>query len=160
MHTVPTSRAERQAARRRRARQSILVSSASTIALVGAVVAAIGLSPGWRNVRATFFSWHYFRGVLPALPGAFWLDVRMFLIVEAVVLPLGMAIALVRTVRAPVEDRAEMFHLDDGRARLAAEKLDRVLVAEVVGPLHRDVDVGVDGGLRSDGGVDSALGAD
>jgi polar amino acid transport system permease protein len=102
VHPVPTSRAERQAARRRRARQSVLISSASTVTLIGVVAVAIRLSPGWRNVRSTFFSAHYFGDVLPALPGAFWLDVRMFLIVEAVVLPLGLAIALVRTIRAPV----------------------------------------------------------
>ena len=40
--------------------------------------------------------------MLPSLPGAFWLDARMFLIVEAVVLATGLAIALVRTIRAPV----------------------------------------------------------
>jgi polar amino acid transport system permease protein len=53
-------------------------------------------------VRETFFSWHAFRDVLPALPSAFWLDARMFLDVEAVVLVLGLLIALVRTVRVPV----------------------------------------------------------
>jgi polar amino acid transport system permease protein len=78
------------------------MSGVSTIAVVGAVALAIGLSPGWHSVRETFFSWHYFKGVLPQLPGAFWLDIRIFAIVEAIVLVLGMAIALVRTVRAPV----------------------------------------------------------
>ena len=40
--------------------------------------------------------------VLPSLLSAFWLDARLFLIVEAIVLALGLLIALVRTMRAPV----------------------------------------------------------
>jgi polar amino acid transport system permease protein len=102
VYAIPTSRAERQEARRRRARRSIAVSAGSTVAVLGALAAAIVLSPGWHTIRETFFSWHYFRDVLPSLPGAFWLDARIFIIVEAVVLALGLLIALVRTVRAPV----------------------------------------------------------
>ncbi len=102
MHAVPTSRAARQAARRRRARRSVAISAASTIVLLGGAGAAIGLSQGWHTVRGTFFSWHYFTAYLSPLITAFWLDVRIFLIVEAVVVPLGLAIAIVRTVGAPV----------------------------------------------------------
>jgi polar amino acid transport system permease protein len=102
VYAIPTSRAERQQARRRRARRSIAISASSTVVVLGALGAAIVLSPGWHTIRETFFSWHYFRTVLPSLPGAFWLDARIFMIVEAVVLALGLLIALVRTVRAPV----------------------------------------------------------
>lgn len=102
MNVIPTSRAERQSARRRQARRSIAVSATSTAVVLGALATGIVLSPGWRTVRSTFFSWHYFRVVLPQLPGGFWLDARMFIIVEAVVLVLGLLIALVRTLRAPV----------------------------------------------------------
>jgi polar amino acid transport system permease protein len=102
VYAIPTSRAERQQARHRRARRSIAVSASSTVVVLGAFTTAIVLSPGWHTVRDTFFSWHAFRDVLPALPSAFWLDARMFLDVEAVVLVLGLLIALVRTVRVPV----------------------------------------------------------
>lgn len=102
MHTIPTSRAERQLARRRQARRSVALSATSTIVVLGAVAAGIVLSPGWRTVRSTFFSWHYFRAVLSSLPGGFWLDARMFIVVEVVVLVLGLTIALVRTLRAPL----------------------------------------------------------
>ena len=102
MYATPTSRVQRQQARARQARISIGISAASTVVVLGAVALAILLSPGWRNVRAEYFSWHYFRKVLPALPGGFWLDVRMFLIVEVVVLALGLLIALARTQRIPV----------------------------------------------------------
>jgi polar amino acid transport system permease protein len=102
VYAIPTSRAERQQARRRRARRSIAISATSTAVVLGALATAIVLSPGWHTIRETFFSWQYFRAVLPSLPGAFWLDARIFIIVEAVVLALGLLIALVRTVRAPV----------------------------------------------------------
>ena len=102
MRAVPTSRAARLEARRGRARRAVAISAASTVVVLGGLAAALLTSPGWHVIRTTFFSWHYFQGVFPSLLGAFWLDVRIFLIVEAVVLVLGLAIALVRTMNAPV----------------------------------------------------------
>jgi len=102
VHTVPTSRAQREAARRRRARRHIAISTVSTILVIGGAVAAIGTSQGWHAVRETFFSWHYFQSGFPSLLSAFWLDVRIFLIVEAIVLVLGLLIALIRTMRVPI----------------------------------------------------------
>ncbi|HEY7966260.1 MAG TPA: amino acid ABC transporter permease [Solirubrobacteraceae bacterium] len=102
MHATPTTRAARQQARRQRARHSIAISATSTGVVIAGLAVAIVLSPGWRTVRETFFSWHYFKQVLPSLPGGFWLDVQIFLVVEAIVLALGLMIALIRTVRAPV----------------------------------------------------------
>ena len=102
MHAVPTSRAARLEARRARARRAIAVSAVSAVVVIGGVFAALVLSPGWHVIRTTFFSWHYFSTALPSLFSAFWLDVRLFLIVEAIVLALGLLIALVRTLTAPV----------------------------------------------------------
>ena len=102
MKAVPTSRAQRLKARRSRARRSIAVSAVSTVVVLGAIAAVVVLSPGWHDIRTTFFSWSFFHGSLSGLFSAFWLDVRIFLIVEAIVLALGLLIALVRTLRAPV----------------------------------------------------------
>ena len=102
MKAVPTSRAQRLKARRSRARRSIAVSAVSTVVVLGAIAAVVVLSPGWHDIRTTFFSWSFFHGSLGGLFSAFWLDVRIFLIVEAIVLALGLLIALVRTLRAPV----------------------------------------------------------
>ncbi len=52
-----TTRADRDAARRRRDRRSIAISSASTIIVLGGLTAFVLTSPGWPTVRATFFSW-------------------------------------------------------------------------------------------------------
>jgi polar amino acid transport system permease protein len=102
VNAVPTSREARQEARRARARRSIAISAISTIVVIGGIATALVLSPGWHAIRTEFFSWHFFRTQFSPAVSAFWLDVRMFLIVEAVVLVLGLAIALVRTLSAPV----------------------------------------------------------
>jgi polar amino acid transport system permease protein len=96
-----TTRQDRALARRRRRRRSIGISSVSAVVVLGGLVAVLVTSPGWHNVRTTFFSWSAFHhSFVPVLRG-FWLDVRMFLIVEAVVLVVGLVIALIRTVHAP-----------------------------------------------------------
>jgi polar amino acid transport system permease protein len=69
--------------------------------VLGGLTALALTSPGWPEVRDTFFSWSAFKSAFPDVLSGFWLDVRMFLIVEAVVLVLGLIIALVRTSRAP-----------------------------------------------------------
>ncbi|MEA2228408.1 MAG: polar amino acid transport system permease protein [Solirubrobacteraceae bacterium] len=58
-------------------------------------------SKGWPTVRETFFSWDSLRASFPEILQGFWLDIRLFVIVEVVVLVLGLAIALARTSRAP-----------------------------------------------------------
>ena len=58
-------------------------------------------SPGWPEVRDTFFSWSVFRDSFPEVLDGFWLDVKLFMIVEAAVLVAGLAVALLRHSRAP-----------------------------------------------------------
>jgi polar amino acid transport system permease protein len=52
-------------------------------------------------VRETFFNWDDFVDSFPAVLDGFWLDVRLFVSVEAAVLVLGLLIALARISRAP-----------------------------------------------------------
>ncbi len=94
-------RAAREAARRRRARRDTTIAVASTVVVLAALAAAILTSKGWPTVRETFFSWEAFRTSFPDVLTGFWLDVRLFVIVEAVVLVLGLAIALCRVSSAP-----------------------------------------------------------
>jgi polar amino acid transport system permease protein len=91
----------RQAARRRRARRGAAVSAVSTVLVVGALVALVVTSPGWPTVQETFFSPEAFKDSFPDVLAGFWLDIKLFLIVEVIVLALGLVIALCRTVRAP-----------------------------------------------------------
>jgi polar amino acid transport system permease protein len=69
--------------------------------VVGGLTAIVVTSPGWENVRETFFSWPDFKRVFPDVLEGFWLDVKMFCVIEVVVLIVGLAIALIRTSRTP-----------------------------------------------------------
>jgi polar amino acid transport system permease protein len=77
------------------------VATASTVLVLGVLATLILTSPGWPSVRETFFSWDSLKDSFPDVLKGFWLDVRLFCIVEVVVLALGLAIALVRTSAAP-----------------------------------------------------------
>lgn len=99
---ILTTREDRARARGRRARRAIAISTASTLVVIGGLAALVLTSPGWPSVRKTFFSGHYFNVSFSSVLTGFWLDVRLFLIIEAGVLILGLVIALVRTVDLPV----------------------------------------------------------
>jgi polar amino acid transport system permease protein len=102
-HPHPGSRdrrAERAAARRARTIRGALVAAVSSVVVLGGLALLILTSPGWEEVREKFFSWSEFRDTFPDILSAFWLDVKLFLIIEAAVLVLGMIVALIRTARA------------------------------------------------------------
>jgi polar amino acid transport system permease protein len=97
-----TTKAERGRARQRRARRSITISTISTVIVLGGLATYVLTSPGWPTVRRDFFSASVFSSSIGSVLSGFWLDVKLFLIVEVAVLALGLLIALIRTVNAPV----------------------------------------------------------
>jgi polar amino acid transport system permease protein len=99
---APDRRAARAAARRAKARRSVAISAVSSIVVLGGLAALIVTSPGWTVFRETFFSWTWFRRSFSDVLSAFWLDVKMFVVVELIVLVVALGIALCRTSRAPV----------------------------------------------------------
>lgn len=94
-------RAEREAARRARDRRGFGIAAVSTVVVLGALTTLTVTSPGWPGVREKFFSSSEFVDTFPGILEAFWLDVRVFCIVEVVVLILGLAVALLRSTKAP-----------------------------------------------------------
>ena len=98
---APNRRAEREAARRSRARRGQLIAAASSVLVLGGLAALILTSPGWDAVQDRFFDWEAFKDAFPDVLAAFWLDVKLFLVIEVAVLILGLIVALVRTSRAP-----------------------------------------------------------
>jgi polar amino acid transport system permease protein len=91
----------RAAAKRRRARRGMAISALSTLVVLGGLAAIILTSPGWDDVKATYFDWSDFKDAFPDVLKGFWLDVKLFVIVEICVLILGLVVALVRTTRSP-----------------------------------------------------------
>ena len=57
--------AERAAARRRQARRGQAIAAVSTAVVLGGIAALILTSPGWPEVRDTFFDPEVFREMLP-----------------------------------------------------------------------------------------------
>jgi polar amino acid transport system permease protein len=94
-------RAERAAAKRRRDRRGLTIAAVSTVVVLGGITALIVTSPGWPVVRDSFFSWENFKDAFPDVAEAFWLDIRVFMVVEVVVLILGLIVALARLARRP-----------------------------------------------------------
>lgn len=94
-------RREREAAKRARARRNALIAAASSVIVIGGLAALVLTSPGWSTVRETFFSWGEFKNAFPEVLSGFWLDVKVFMVVEAAVLVIALVLALVRVNRSP-----------------------------------------------------------
>ncbi|HEY6760001.1 MAG TPA: amino acid ABC transporter permease [Baekduia sp.] len=91
---------ERAAAKRRRARRGALISALSTVVVFGVLIAFVTSAPGWADVKSVFFSWDDLKKSFPDLIRGFWLDIKLFLIVEVCVLVLALLIALARSTRS------------------------------------------------------------
>jgi len=85
-------------------RRATAISTASTLVVVGALVAIFLLAPGSAEVRHTFFDprdmWQSFTGNPKAgyysVGAAIWLNIRMFLVAEVLILAFSLVIALIR----------------------------------------------------------------
>ena len=93
---------ERLAYRRARTRRSVLIAAASSIVLIAVIVVGLISTPGWARFRETFFDLNYGWQVLPDVAKGFWLNIRLMVVCELVILALSMLIALARTLRGPV----------------------------------------------------------
>jgi polar amino acid transport system permease protein len=98
---ISDRRLEREAAKRGHQRRGQAIAAASTVVVLGGLATWILTSPGWPEVRETFFSWSVFKDAFPEVLEGFWLDVKVFLVCEAAILIVGLIVALVRTSRGP-----------------------------------------------------------
>lgn len=94
-------RLERAAAKRRRTRRNTAIAALSSFVVIGGLAALVLTSPGWPTVRETFFSWAEFKNAFPEVLSGFWLDIKVFMVVEVAVLVIALAIALIRNNRSP-----------------------------------------------------------
>jgi polar amino acid transport system permease protein len=89
--------------------RATVVSSVSTVVVLGALGAAFLLAPGSREVRHTFFNptdmWQSFIGNPKkgyySVGEAIWLNIRMFLVAEVLILAAALALALIRQSTNP-----------------------------------------------------------
>ncbi len=93
---------ERLAYRRSRARRSTLIAVASTVVFAAVAYFAVTGSPGWPRVRDSFLDWRVALRSLPAVAEGLWLNLRVLLVCELLILVLALLVAVVRTLRGPV----------------------------------------------------------
>jgi polar amino acid transport system permease protein len=98
---ISDRRLARQAAKRRKQRRGQAIAAVSSIVVLGGLAFWVLTSPGWPAVRETFFSWTVFKESFPEVLEGFWLDVKLFVVVELAVLAVGLLIALLRTSAGP-----------------------------------------------------------
>jgi polar amino acid transport system permease protein len=77
------------------------ISAISTVVVFGVLTTLIVTAPGWSEVKDVFFNWNDFKAAFPDLLKGFWLDIKLFVIVEICVLILGLVIAVARSTRSP-----------------------------------------------------------
>lgn len=92
---------ERLAYRRKRTVRRAAVGVLSTVLVLGTLVWIIINAPGWERVRATFFSADHAKASLPQIAEAFWLNIALFTVIELLVLPLALLIAVIRVIPSP-----------------------------------------------------------
>jgi polar amino acid transport system permease protein len=101
--TVPTTAAGASRPRRRRTtRQNTILSAVSTVVFFALVAVAVAVSPGASKVVDSFFSLSGLNDSFSTVVAGFWLNVKLMLIAEIVVLVLALAIAVVRSLPSPV----------------------------------------------------------
>jgi polar amino acid transport system permease protein len=83
-------------------RRGVLIALASTVVFFAVIAAVIASSPGWSEVKATFFDWGQFKAAFPEILRAFRLNVKIFLIAEAFILVFALGLAVIRSLPGPV----------------------------------------------------------
>ena len=59
-------------------------------------------SPGWEEFKAYFFDWDKYRDSFPEIARAFLINVKIFVIAEAIILVTALLLAILRSLRGPV----------------------------------------------------------
>ncbi|WP_255507270.1 amino acid ABC transporter permease [Mycolicibacterium sp. 018/SC-01/001] len=93
---------DRVAYRQARARRSTLVALLSTVVFAAVLLFAVTSSPGWPRVRDSFFNLRIGWDSLPALLSGLWLNIRVLIVCQILVLVVGLTLAALRTLRGPV----------------------------------------------------------
>jgi polar amino acid transport system permease protein len=99
---VTTAAIDRVAYRQSRARRSTLIALVSTVVFAAVLLFAVTSSPGWPRVRDAFFNLRVGWESLPALLDGLWLNIRVLVVCQVLILTFGLGLAAVRTLRGPV----------------------------------------------------------
>jgi polar amino acid transport system permease protein len=82
--------------------RGVAIALLSTVVFFAVIVVAVTQSPGWPEVRRTFFNWHDISTSFPDIARAFELNVKIFLVAEVFILVVALGIAVLRSLPGPV----------------------------------------------------------
>ena len=91
----------RRSTRRSINRRNTFIAAGSSLLVLGSLVALVVTSPGWISLRDTFFKWAYGVEIFPKVLLGFMTNAALTLIAGSAVAIFGLALALIRTSRAP-----------------------------------------------------------
>ena len=95
--------ASRRRPPRLRTRGGALLGAAISTAVFFTVLAIIVVNaPGWDRVSTAFFDWENFAESAPGIVGKFWVDIRLFLTAEVLIIAFGLVLAVMRSLPGPV----------------------------------------------------------
>jgi polar amino acid transport system permease protein len=83
-------------------RRSVAIALLSTVVFFAVAAVAITHAPGWPEVKHTFFDRHEFASTFPDIARAFLLNIKIFCIAEALILPFALFLAVLRSLPGPV----------------------------------------------------------
>jgi polar amino acid transport system permease protein len=83
-------------------RRSVAIALLSTVVFFTVAAVAITHAPGWPEVKHTFFDRHEFASTFPDIARAFLLNIKIFCIAEALILPFALFLAVLRSLPGPV----------------------------------------------------------
>jgi polar amino acid transport system permease protein len=78
-----------------------LIAALSTVVVLGLAVWAVVSSENWPKVRRQFFNRDDLADSWPDVLSGFWLDMKMFVIAEVLILAVALLLAMVRSLRGP-----------------------------------------------------------
>jgi polar amino acid transport system permease protein len=83
-------------------RGGLLVAAISTAIFFTVLGVIVVNAPGWELFKDAFFDWENFAESAPGIIAKFWVNVRLFLIAEVLVLVFGLVLAVMRSLPGPV----------------------------------------------------------
>ena len=92
----------RRATRRQQSTKSVLIALVSSVVFVVVVGWAILSSPGWEDVRRSFFDLDIAVKSFPAILAGLWVNIQVLIVAALAVAVLGTTLAVMRSLRGPV----------------------------------------------------------
>jgi polar amino acid transport system permease protein len=83
-------------------RRNATISATSTVVVLVVLVVLVVTSPGWPAVKESFFNREFAKDVLPDILEGLKLTILLFLTAEPLILLVGLVLAVVRGLRAPI----------------------------------------------------------